>query len=125
MSAVIPPSADRITVEFPAGEGYRSVGRLVLGGLASRFELPIDRVEDLLLAAESLFLHTLAGATVQLEVEAAPTGLLVRMGPFASPRLDDPAAVRVLTPLVDQIGEQARDSGSFVELLVSAGFVGV
>ena len=44
-------SADTVLVEFPATEGYRSVGRLVLGGLASRFELPVDRVEDLLLAA--------------------------------------------------------------------------
>ena len=54
---------DSIVVEFPATEGYRSVGRLVLGGLASRFELPVDRVEDLLLAVESLLAATASPAT--------------------------------------------------------------
>ena len=54
MSEALAPHADRTTVEFPVADGYRSVGRLVLGGVAARFELPIDRVDDLLLAVESL-----------------------------------------------------------------------
>ena len=58
---------DTVLVEFPATEGYRGVGRLVLGGLASRFELPVDRVEDLLLAVESLLAHGVDGETVTLD----------------------------------------------------------
>ena len=113
--------ADRILVEFPAREGYRSVGRLVLGGLASRFELPVDRVEDLLLAVESL-LHGVAGDTVTLEVEAGDDGLRVRLGPFADGGVGDPAVARVVTKLVDEAREITSENGdgAFAELLVSA-----
>jgi hypothetical protein len=71
-SPSLPTTVDSIVVEFPAGDGYRSVGRLVLGGLVSRFELPVDRVEDLLLAVESLLQQRLAAETVRLEATAAP-----------------------------------------------------
>ena len=66
------PQYDRTTVEFPASGAYRSVGRLVLGGVASRFELPIDRVDDLLLAVDSLLMQEPAADTVRLEAEATP-----------------------------------------------------
>src|SRR5262249_22755584 len=67
----LPATVDRIVVEFPATDGYRAVGRLVLGGLVSRFELPLDRVEDLLLAVESLLVQPHAGETTSLEASAA------------------------------------------------------
>ena len=115
-------SADSVLVEFPATEGYRSVGRLVLGGLASRFELPVDRVEDLLLAVESLLLHGVVGDTVLLEAEADDNGLRVRLGPFTDGAVRDPAVARVLSRLVDEAAEVASESrdGAFAELLVSA-----
>ena len=114
------PQPDRTTIEFPATGGYRSVGRLVLGGIASRFELPIDRVDDLLLAVDSLLMQEPAAETVKLEAEATPSGLLVRMGPFAPGRLDDPAVRRVLTRLVDEVVERDDGDGVSVELVVSA-----
>ena len=113
-------SADRTTIEFPATEGFRSVGRLVLGGIASRFELPIDRVDDLLLAVESLLLQDPTGDTIQVEAEATPAGLTVRVGPFAPGRLSDPGLRRVLDQLVDDIVERDDDGGSSVELVVTA-----
>jgi anti-sigma regulatory factor (Ser/Thr protein kinase) len=115
-------STDSVLVEFPATEGYRSVGRLVLGGLASRFELPVDRVEDLLLAVESLLLHGVAGDTVRLEVEADDDGLRVRLGPFADGAVGDPAVARVVSRLVDEAAEVTSENGdgAFAELLVSA-----
>jgi hypothetical protein len=118
----LPATADSIVVEFPATHGYRSVGRLVLGGLLSRFELPVDRVEDLLLALESLLVQELAGDTVTLEATAAADGLQLRLGPFAQSQLDDPAIARVLTRLVDEVSEEAVDgsAGTRVELHVSA-----
>ena len=79
-SAATTAPSDNVVVQFPAAEGYRSVGRLVLGGLASRFELPVDRVEDLLLAVESVLLNGIAGATVTLDVDAGDEGLRVRLG---------------------------------------------
>ncbi len=124
MSTQTTPFADSIVVEFPATEGFRSVGRLVLGGLASRFELPVDRVEDLLLAVESLSEQELAGTTTRLEVEAAVTGLRVRIGPFARPPLDDPAVARVMTPLVAESSQHDGEGGTLVELVVPAAFLG-
>ena len=111
---------DRVLVEFPATAGYRGVGRLVLGGLSSRFDLPVDRVDDLLLALESLITQELAGDAVTMEATAAPEGLRARVGPFASSQVDDPAVARVLAPLVDDVSEQGEPDGFWVELGVSA-----
>jgi hypothetical protein len=116
----LPTTVDRIVVEFPATGGYRSVGRLVLGGLVSRFELPVDRVEDLLLAVESLLARPLAGDTVTLEATAAPDGLRLRVRPFACSPLADPGVSRVVSRLVDDVSEDEADGAAGVELHVSA-----
>jgi hypothetical protein len=115
-------SVDTVRVEFPATEGYRSVGRLVLGGLASRFELPVDRLEDLLLAVESLLMRGVEGTMVTLEVGADDNGFRVRVGPFANASALDPLFVRILPRLVDEAAyTPAESSGaSYAELLVSA-----
>jgi hypothetical protein len=112
---------DRVVVEFPATAGYRGVGRLVLGGLSSRLELPVDRVEELLLALESLITQELAADTVTMEAFAATSGLRARVGPFASSQTADEGVVRVLKPLVDEVSEQDGPGGYWVELGVSAG----
>jgi hypothetical protein len=115
-------SADRTIVEFPASEGYRSVGRLVLGGVASRFELPVDRVDDLLLAIESLFMQERVTGTLRLEADASPETLRVRIGPLKPGRLDDPGLHRVLTRLVDEVTEQPDGDSVAIELAVSAAY---
>ena len=48
------------------------------------YELPVDRVEELLLALESLITQELAADTVTMEAFAATSGLRARVGPFAS-----------------------------------------
>lgn len=111
---------DRVIVEFPATAGYRGVGRLVLGGLSSRFELPVDRVDDLLLALESLITQELATDAVTMEATAAPEGLRARVGPFARSQVDDASVARVLRPLVDDVSEQGGPDGFWVELGVAA-----
>jgi hypothetical protein len=110
-----------VVVEFPAAAGYRGVGRLVLGGLASRFELPVDRVEELLLALESLITQELAGDTVTMEAAAGTSALHTRVGPFATSQLEDESVARVLRPLVDEVAEARATDGYWVELSVSAG----
>ncbi len=112
-------AADRIAVEFPASEGYRSVGRLVLGGLASRFELPVDRLEDLQLAVESLLLEPPADGTVTLVADASEDELRVRVGPFSAGRVEDAAVGRVLSRLVDHAADVRDTDGSWVELAVT------
>lgn len=124
MSAVDASPVHRTTVEFPATEGFRSVGRLVLGGVAARFELPIDRVDDLLLAVESLLMQQPVGDTVRLEAEATPSGLLVRLGSFAPGRLDDRGVQRVLSRLVETVEEQVDGDEATIEMVVSAAYRG-
>jgi hypothetical protein len=111
---------DRVIVEFPATAGYRGVGRLVLGGLSARFELPLDRVEDLLLALDSLLSQELAAGAVTMEATAAPEGLRARVGPFVRSQVEDAEVARVLNPLVDEVTEQDSTDGYWVELGVSA-----
>jgi hypothetical protein len=113
---------DTVLVEFPATDGYRGVGRLVLGGLASRFDLPIDRVEDLLLAVESLLAHGIDGEIVTLEVDASDDAMRVRLGPLADGGVADPALARILRPLVDEAADLTPTDGgaAFAELLVAA-----
>ena len=115
---------DRVIVEFPSTAGYRSVGRLVLGGVAARFELPIDRVDDLLLALDSLLLQEPVGESVRLEAEATPSGLLVRLAAFRPGQLDDPSLRRVVSRLVDEIQERADGDSSAIELVVTAAYRG-
>jgi hypothetical protein len=114
--------ADTVVVEFPSAEGYRGVGRLVLGGIASRFDIPVDRVEEMLLAVESLLLHGVVGETVTLEVEANDEGLVVRVGPLADGGFADPSVARIVSQLVDGATELAADGrgGAFAELVVAA-----
>jgi len=124
VSAPPPTTIDRTTVEFPAGAEFRSVGRLVLGGIASRFELPIDRVDDLLLAVESVLLQTSASSSVRLEAEATATELRVRLAPFSAEELSSPALRRVLARLVDEVVERPDGDETAVELHVSASYRG-
>ena len=116
----LPDPDERVIVEFPATAGYRGVGRLVLSGLSARFELPVDRVEDLLLALDSLMSQELAAGVVTMEAIAAPEGLRTRVGPFVRSQLEDAAVARVLNPLVDEVTEQDTSDGFWVELGVSA-----
>lgn len=116
----IPPatrSPARTTVEFPARDGYRGVAGLVLGGVAARFELPVDRVDDLLLGVDSLLLQGVLGDIARIEATASATELRVRVGPFPAGRLEDPAVRRVVARLVDTVSEVPVEAGgAWIEL---------
>jgi hypothetical protein len=124
VTAPIESDADRTVVEFPAADGFRGVGRLVLGGVAARFELPIDRVDDLLLAVDSVLLQGPVGDRVRVEADVSPTGLVVRLSPFRPGRLKDAALGRVLTRLVDAVDEHADGDACAIELAVSTSYPG-
>ena len=112
----------RTVLELPAGGGYRDVAGLVIGGIAARFELPVDRVDDLLLAVDSVLMQDVAGDTVRIEADVTATALVVRLGPFRRGRIDDAALHRVLTRLVDAVEEVALDgrTGAWLELAVGS-----
>jgi len=108
----------RTTVEFPARDGYRGVATLVLGGVAARFELPVDRVDDLLLGVDSLLMQGVVGEVARVEATASESELTVRVGAFRHGQLDDAAVRRVVARLVDTVQEVPADGGegSWIEL---------
>ncbi len=108
--------AARTTVEIPARRGYSDVAVLVIGGVAARFELPVDRVDDLLLAVDSLLMQDVLDETVRIETDASPTALVVRVGPFPPGRLDDGGLRRVLSRLVDTVAESSADPKNRVSI---------
>lgn len=111
--------ADSVAVEYPRSGSFAVVGRLVVGGLASRFELPVDRVDDLLIATESLCAGAFAADAVTLEADVEPGALALRIGPFSGDPLADPGIARVIRPLVDEADSSARDSGYWVQLTLA------
>ena len=122
MSTTGPDHADRTVVEFPASEGYRNVGKLVVGGIASRFDLPVDRVDDLLLAIESVLLQDSAAETVLLVADATPDDLRVSLGPVGISQLQDHALQRVLSRLVDHVETRGEGDTGRIELVVAAAY---
>lgn len=108
------------TLELPARPGYHAVARLVLGGIAARCTLPVDRVDDLLLAVDSLLMREVAGDTVQVAATASAAGLTVRVGRFRTAELEDASVRRVVVPLVDTAREVRvdGDDGVWIELAI-------
>ncbi len=108
----------RTTVEFPARDGYHGVATLVLGGVAARFELPVDRVDDLLLGVDSLLMQGVLGEVARVEATASESELSVRVGAFRKGQLEDAAVRRVVARLVDTVQEVPTDhgEGAWIEL---------
>ncbi len=122
--SVLPAGPDpvRTTIEIPSGRAYAEAAVLVVGGVAARLELPVDRVDDLLLAVDSLLLQEALHDTVRIETDATPASLVVRVGPFPLGRLDDRGLHRVLARLVDTVAElpSATGGGASIQLEVKA-----
>lgn len=104
-----------ILLTVPAGSRGAGITALVLGGLGSRLGLPIDRIDELTLAAD------VAGATalserLELELTVLEGGLLLRIGPLEDGALADDARRRVIEPLVDRVGMVRRGGHECLEL---------
>jgi hypothetical protein len=72
-----------IRLELPALPAYNVVGRLVVGGVASRLDFEVADIEDLQLAVEAVLCRTAARSTVTLTLEPSQDVLEARLGPFA------------------------------------------
>ena len=101
-------TARLVSLSVPAGREFAQVVRLVLGGIGSRVDLPLEDVDDLQLAVSSIAGSARAGNIV-LEAEIEETRLLVRVGPVDVDLATDPGLVRVLAPLVDRFEQTTRD----------------
>jgi hypothetical protein len=105
-----------IRVELPASGCCRAVGRLVVGGVASRLDFAVEQIEDLQLAVEALLSRSAARSTVTLEVEEAEQGLRARIGPLTPTRSDRDRMLRMLLTLVEDADVQDSRDGEWIVL---------
>jgi hypothetical protein len=114
---------ETIRLTVPSGPRGAGIMALVLGGLGARLELPIDRVDELALAAEAVGTSVL-GESLELELDVLADRLLVRIGPLADGATEDPARNRVVSPLVDGVAVLRREGHEWIELDVRRGVPG-
>lgn len=85
-----PPDAaaePRTTVSIAAGPLVGPVLRRVVGMLAARADLPLDRLDDAVLVADLIAARApahVANDTVDVELEPGPRTLSLRVGPLRS-----------------------------------------
>jgi hypothetical protein len=103
-----------VQLELPSQPRFSAVGRLVAGGLASRLELPVDRIEDLQLAVEALLCRAATDGPVIMRMSEREPGLDVTLGPFAPAPAERASVERMLRALVDEVLVQDADEGEWV-----------
>lgn len=106
---------DTIYLTVPAGLRGAGVVALVLGGLGSRLDLPVDRIDELALAAATVA-PAVDGATLRLEADVLDDRLVLRIGPIEDGAGSDAATRRVMDALVDRVGGLRRDGREWIEL---------
>ena len=114
---------DTILLTVPSGSRGSGVVSLVLGGLGSRLDLPVDRIDELALAATTAGASALTD-TLELELRVLEDGLLVRVGPLVNGASTDVGRRRVIELLVDDVAA-VRDRGhDWLELQLGRGTSG-
>jgi hypothetical protein len=106
---------DTIHLTVPAGLRGAGVVALVLGGLGSRLDLPVDRIDELALAAATLA-PAVDGTTLRLEADVLEDRLVLRMGPLEDGAGADSATRRVIDALVDRVVALRKDDHEWIEL---------
>ena len=110
--------AHAVRLELPAQPGYNAVGRLVVGGVASRLDFEIADIEDLQLAVEAVLCRRPARETVTVILEPSPNGLHARLGPFVT-HWDRARVERMLRRLVRDAVVQDADGDEWIEMRAS------
>jgi hypothetical protein len=106
---------DRILLTVPSGPRGAGVVSLVLGGLGSRIDLPVDRIDELTLAAATLA-PSVQGSELRLELDVHDDRLVLRLGPLETGAGSDSGSRRVVDALVDRVAEIRRDGDEWLEL---------
>lgn len=114
---------DRILLTVPSGPRGAGVVALVLGGLGSRFDLPVDRIDELALAA-TLVGAAAVGDKLELELHVLDDRILLRVGPLEDGTTADVARRRVLEPLVDGVATIRKAGHEWLELELARGATG-
>ena len=114
---------DTIVLTVPSGPRGAGVAALVLGGLGSRLDLPVDRIDAVALATSTLGASA-SGGELEIEMTVDDKRLLVRVGPLGEGTGEDPGRRRVVEPLVDGVAVLRRAGHEWVELELLRGVTG-
>ena len=106
---------DTILLTVPSGLRGAGVIALVLGGLGSRLDLPVDRIDELALASATLAPSVQAEA-LELEADVFDDRLVVRIGPLEDGTAADASLRRVVDALVDNVAGIRRGDHEWLEL---------
>ena len=106
---------DRISLTVPSGAPGAGVVALVLGGLGSRLDLGIDRIDELVMATNTIggLGH---GASLEVEVSVLDDRLVLAVGPLLDGAAANSATRRIVEPLVDALATTERDGREWLEL---------
>lgn len=117
-------STDEIRLTMPRERPFYGVAHLVLGGVAARFDLTVEHLEDLELALDGLLDRRDGADEVTLTLRVAKSDLRAEVGPFdkqlRSELEGEPGESlslrRLLDAVVDGYQVDERADGSWIEL---------
>lgn len=118
-AATLALQMDRISLSVPADPTFHGTLRLVVGGIASRLQLPYEQVNELQLAVEALVSHrTTIGPTLSVDADLDGESVSITVGPFTpDPDLE---GHRVVERLVQRARVVHREDGAeWIELSVA------
>jgi hypothetical protein len=115
-------TASYVSLSIPCDPRYAGVVGLVVAGIAARFEVGLDRVDDLRLALEAAAFDGPQDSELEVEIRT-DEGLVLQAGPVSGSvrerlRVETgPLALRqVLGSLVDEADVFERDGGDWLIL---------
>ncbi len=121
-------SVDEISLTLPPDEAFHRVAHLVLGGLAVRFDMTFEDMEDLELALDTLLERHGDATEVTVRVRVDAGEVRTAVGPFPDDRVgaeledgssDELGLRRILEAVCDRIEVAERDGGQWIELTKS------
>ena len=111
-----------VSLTIPCDRRYVGVVGLVVGGMAARFELGLDRVDDLRLAFEAAAFDDASDKPLEIEIRGEG-GIELQAGPLTASVRErlraetGPLSLRqVLSLLVDEVDVLERDDGDWLLL---------
>jgi hypothetical protein len=109
-----------VDVALPAAPSFAGLARLVVAGVAARSALPVDRMEELQLAVDTIVRRSAATDSGGLSIRMRPAEhrLSVRVGPLRPEDNELADLEHVLCGLVDEFAAHDVDGDVWVDLEV-------
>jgi hypothetical protein len=108
-----------IELQLPPEHAFDAVSRLVLGGLAARLGLDIDRITDFQQALHATLQQPRSRTMLVLTMRPTSEDLQVRLGPFDKGASRSLGVQRVVSGLVDEIATHESEHDVWVDLRVT------